>query len=55
VRSDNLTFTNAVAAMSVVINALATAIATRHRGEAIDAFAKISRVLSEDPDVLTGD
>jgi DNA-binding MurR/RpiR family transcriptional regulator len=55
VRSDNLTFTNAVAAMSVVINALATAIATRHREEAIDAFAKISRVLSEDPDVLTGE
>jgi DNA-binding MurR/RpiR family transcriptional regulator len=55
VRSDNLTFTNAVAAMTVVVNALATAIATRHRDEAIDAFARISRVLSDDPDVLTGD
>jgi DNA-binding MurR/RpiR family transcriptional regulator len=54
VRSDNLTFTNAVAAMTVVINALATAAATRHRGEAIDAFAKISRVLSDDPDIITG-
>ena len=31
VRSDNLTFTNAVAAMTVVINALSTAIAKRHR------------------------
>jgi DNA-binding MurR/RpiR family transcriptional regulator len=55
VRSDNLTFTNAVAAMTVVINALATAVATGHRGEAIDAFTTISRVHAEDPDVLTGD
>jgi DNA-binding MurR/RpiR family transcriptional regulator len=53
VRSDNLTFTNAVAAMTVVINALATAIATRHRDQAIDAFARIGRVLSNDPDVIT--
>ncbi len=51
VRSDNLTFTNAVAAMTVVINALATAVATRHPDQAIDAFARISRVLTDDPDV----
>lgn len=55
VKSDNLTFTNAVAAMTVVINALATAVATRHPDEAIDAFTKISRVLTDDPDVLTED
>jgi DNA-binding MurR/RpiR family transcriptional regulator len=54
VKSDNLTFTNAVAAMTVVINALATAVATRHPDEAIDAFAKISRVLTNDPDVMSG-
>ena len=53
VKSDNLTFTNAVAAMTVVINALATAVATRHPDEAIDAFAKISRVLTDDPDVMS--
>jgi hypothetical protein len=41
--------------MTVVINALATAVATGHRGEAIDAFTTISRVHAEDPDVLTGD
>ena len=52
VRSDNLTFTNAVAAMTVVINALATTIATRHRDEAIDAFTRIGRVLADDPDVM---
>ncbi|HSN54531.1 MAG TPA: MurR/RpiR family transcriptional regulator, partial [Candidatus Sulfomarinibacteraceae bacterium] len=52
VRSDNLTFTNAVAAMTVVINALATTIATRHRDEAIEAFTRIGRVLADDPDVM---
>jgi DNA-binding MurR/RpiR family transcriptional regulator len=54
VKSDNLTFTNAVAAMTVVINALATAVATRHPTKAIDAFTKISRVLTDDPDVMSG-
>lgn len=52
VRSDNLTFTNAVAAMTVVINALATEVATRHPDEAVDAFARIGKVLSADPDVI---
>jgi len=55
VKSDNLTFTNAVAAMTVVINALATAVATRHPDQAIDAFAKISRVLTDNPDVISGE
>ena len=55
IRSDNMTFTNAVAAMTVVINALATAIASSHRDDAIDAFARIGRVHADDPDVLTGD
>lgn len=53
VKSDNLTFSNAVAAMTVVINALATAVATRHPDRAIDAFARIGRVLADDPDVIT--
>lgn len=55
VKSDNLTFTNAVAAMTVVINALATAVATRHPNKAIDAFTRISRVLTDDPDVMSGE
>ena len=54
VKSDNLTFTNAVAAMTVVINGLATAVATRHPDVAIDAFARIGRVHNTDPDVLSG-
>jgi DNA-binding MurR/RpiR family transcriptional regulator len=53
VRSDNMMFTNAVAAMTVMINALATEVATSHREEAIAALARINRVLSEDEDVLT--
>jgi len=53
VRSDNMMFTNAVAAVTVLINALATEIATTHRDEALTALARINRVLSEDEDVLT--
>lgn len=55
VRSDNMTFTNAVAAMTVVVNALATAIASRHPDQAIDAFTKIGRVLTDDPHVISGE
>jgi hypothetical protein len=46
-------FTNAVAAVTVLFNALATEIATRHRSQAIEAFSHINRVLVEDDDVLT--
>jgi DNA-binding MurR/RpiR family transcriptional regulator len=53
VRSDNMMFTNAVAAVTVMINALATEIATTHRGEALSALSQINRVLSEDKDVLS--
>lgn len=53
VRSDNMMFTNAVAAVTVMINALATQIATSHREEALAALARINRVLAEDKDVIT--
>ncbi len=52
VKTDNMMFTNAVAAMTVVFNALATEIATSHRGRAIEAFSRINRILAEDNDVL---
>jgi DNA-binding MurR/RpiR family transcriptional regulator len=55
VRSDNMMFTNAIAAVTVVLNALSTEIATRHRGEAIDAISHINRVLADDPDVVGDD
>jgi len=46
-------FTNAVAAETVIINALATEIATSHREEALAALARINRALAEDEDVIT--
>ena len=52
VKSDNTMFTNAVAAVTVLINALATEIATRHRGQAIEAFSHINRILTGDDDIL---
>jgi DNA-binding MurR/RpiR family transcriptional regulator len=52
VKSDNTMFTNAVAAVTVLINALATEIASRHRGQAIEAFSHINRILTGDDDVL---
>lgn len=52
VKTDNMMFTNAVAAVTVVFNALATEIATSHRGRAIEAFSRINRILAEDADVI---
>lgn len=52
VKSDNMMFTNAVAAVTVLINALATEIATTHREEALAALSQINRVLTEDEDLL---
>lgn len=52
VKSDNMMFTNAVAAATVMLNAVATEIATSHRDETISALSRINRVLSEDEDVL---
>lgn len=53
VKSDNMMFTNAVAAVTVLLNALATEIATSHREESVDALARINRILDDDEDVLT--
>ena len=53
VKSDNMMFTNAVAAFTVLLNALATEIATSHREQAVAALSKINRVLSGDDDILT--
>jgi DNA-binding MurR/RpiR family transcriptional regulator len=52
VKSDNMMFTNAVAAVTVLINALATQIAASHREEALAALAQINRVMTEDEDLL---
>ena len=55
VKSDNMMFTNAVAAVTVLLNALATEIATSHREESIAALSRINRALAEDDDVLPPD
>lgn len=55
VKSDNTMFTNAVAAITVLFNALAAEIAASHRERALDAIAHINRVLDEDSDVMQGD
>ena len=52
VKSDNMMFTNAIAAFTVLINALATEIATTHREEALAAMTRINRVVTEDEDLL---
>jgi DNA-binding MurR/RpiR family transcriptional regulator len=52
IKSDNMMFTNAVAAVTVLTNGLISEIATRHRSRAIDAFAHINRVLADDDGVL---
>jgi DNA-binding MurR/RpiR family transcriptional regulator len=52
VKSDNMMFTNAVAAVTVLINALATEIAATHREDALAALAQINRVLGEDEDLV---
>jgi DNA-binding MurR/RpiR family transcriptional regulator len=53
VKSDNMMFTNAVAAVTVLLNAIATEVATSHREEAIAALSRINRALADDEDVLT--
>lgn len=51
VRSENMMFSNAIAAASVVLNALATEIALRDRQSAARAVDRISRILAADSDV----
>ena len=55
VKSDNVMFTNAVAAVTVFFNALAAEIATGHQEQALRAFAHINRVLGEAADVMPSD
>jgi len=52
VRSDNMMFTNSFAAVSVLLNALVTEIAVRHRGHAVEAVSEISRILQGDDDLI---
>lgn len=52
VASDNMMFTNSFAAVSVLLNALTTEIALRHRDHAARAVDRVSRLLDDDDGVL---
>ncbi len=54
-KSDNMMFTNAIAAITVLVNALAAEIATSHRERTLDALTQINRMLGEDTDLLPSD
>jgi DNA-binding MurR/RpiR family transcriptional regulator len=51
VRTHNMMFTNAVAAIIVVLNAIATQYAVRHRSRSLEALAHMSRSMLK-PDVV---
>ena len=46
VSSHGMTFTNATASTNVLLNALVVEIASRHRGDSVDALSRINRILS---------
>ena len=48
VKSDNLLFTNSLAAVAALLNALITEIAVRHQDQALEALSRINRILDED-------
>jgi DNA-binding MurR/RpiR family transcriptional regulator len=54
VSTHGMTFTNATSSTNVLLNALVVEIASRHRGEAVDALSRINRILSG-PDYLVDD
>jgi DNA-binding MurR/RpiR family transcriptional regulator len=52
VKTDNMMFTNAIAAITVIFNAIAVEIATSHQGHALEAFSYINRMLTEETSIL---
>jgi DNA-binding MurR/RpiR family transcriptional regulator len=51
VRTHNMIMTNAVGAIIVLLNAIATQYAVRHRERSLDAFAHMTKMMASDPDV----
>ncbi len=47
VSSHGMTFTNATASVGVLLNALVVEIASRHRGETVDAISRINQILRD--------
>lgn len=52
VSTHGMTFTNATASTHMLLNALVVEIASRHRGETVDALSSINRILSDRPDLV---
>lgn len=52
VSSHGMTLTNATASVHVLLHALVVEIASRHRGETVDALSRINRILREQPNVI---
>lgn len=55
VKSDNMMFTNAVAAVTVLFNALAVEIATTHQAETIGTISDINVLLEDDENIVPPD
>jgi DNA-binding MurR/RpiR family transcriptional regulator len=55
IRSENLMFTNAFAAVSVLVNAFAIEVGLRSREHAGQAVSTISEILERDPNVIAQD
>jgi len=51
VRTHNMLLTNAVGAIIVLLNGIATQFAVRHREHSLDALAHMSKMMASDPDV----
>ena len=52
VSTHGMTFTNATSSTNVLLNALVVEIASRHRGDTVDALSSINRILRDRSDVV---
>lgn len=52
VHTENMMFTNSIAALSVLLNGLVTEIAVRHRDHAVEAVSELNRLFAEDEGLI---
>ena len=52
VSTHGMTFTNATSSINVLLNALVVEIASRHRGDTVDALSSINRILRDRSDLI---
>lgn len=55
VSSHGMSFNNATSSVNVLLNALVIEIASRHRGETVDAISRINRILREQTNLVVDD